>query len=728
MGKMDFSVDVGLPPVTEQEKELIERWKKKIASAEKRHKDFWELAKNATSIYEAGKKTKHAFNVLYANTETISPYLYSASPTVFCRPRNTEADNPLAVAASAVLQKALTFLIDPNTPAIPSFDDAILYDVLSALVPGRGVSWVRYDAVLTPAKSAEADDSEVTEGQEPVEEPGTEEKEEVSYETTYLESVPYDRFLCGYAESWNKVPWIGRIYFMTRAELVENFGNVAKDVPLDYSENAGGADSADSAPKDSEGESFAKVYQIWDKGTKRVYMLTMASTRMLKVVEDPLELEGFFPVPEPLSFMRKLTTIVPTPLYEQYREQAEELNRISTRINKLVSALKVRGFYDDQIQGIDQVLTADDNTFIAAQNIAALQTGGIDRALWLVPIERIIPVLQQLYVQREQTKQIIYEIMGISDVLRGAVRASESATATSTKAESGSRRLQKMQGYTAQYVCRQLRIMAEIIASHFSIETLQQMTELPYPRAGEKQQALMAVQQAQQQAQLAQAMGQQPPAPLGDEILQTAQAVSWEEIKQFMEQDPARNFAIDLETDSTIATDKQAEQEQVTETLNSLAQFGNAVTPLLQTGLLQPESAKAIMLSLSKKLRLGREVDEALRAQPAPQPEQAKEDPAVAAKAAAAEQKAASDKQIADIKAQGEQMKLEALRETLALKKQVEEMKAQHEMESQQREAERQQWQQQMERVNQMLAQQHTQAMNEGALEQQAIGGSDAAV
>ena len=173
---------------------------------------------------------------------------------------------------------------------------------------------------------------------------------------------------------------------------------------------------------------------------------------------------------------------------------------------------------------------------------------------------------------------------------------------------------------------------------------------------------------------------------------------------------------------------KQAEQEQVTETLNSLAQFGNAVTPLLQTGLLQPESAKAIMLSLSKKLRLGREVDEALQAQPAPQPEQAKEDPAVAAKAAAAQQKAESDKQIADIKMQTEVMKAEALQQTLALKQQVEEMKAQHEIESQQRDAEKQQWQQKMEQISQMLAQQHTQAMNESQLEQQEIGGSDAAV
>lgn len=727
MGKMDFSVDEGRTPVSEKEKKLVNSWKKKITSAEKRHEDFWKLAKAATEIYEAEKKTQHAFNVLYANTETISPYLYSASPTIFCRPRNTESGNPLALAASTVIQKALTFLIDPNTPAIPSFDDAILYDVLSALVPGRGVSWVRYDAVVSGGEGAEP---EATEGPEVEESEGSPEAEEVSYETTYLESVPFDRFLCGYAESWNKVPWIGRIYFMNRGELEEHFGDTAKEIPLDYTEGAGGntIEGKAAAPKDSEGETFAKVYQIWDKTTRKVYMLTLSADRMLKTVDDPLELEGFFPIAEPLCFMRKLTTIVPTPLYEQYRAQAEELNRISVRINKLVGALKVRGFYDDQMQGIDHVLTADDNTFIPAANIAALQTGGIDRALWLVPIERIIPVLQQLYIQREQTKQIIYEIMGISDVLRGAVRASESATATNTKAESGSRRLQKMQGYTAQYVCRLLRIMAEIVASRFSIETLQQMTELQFPRAAQKQQAVAAIQQAQQQAQLAQALGQQPPAPLPPELMQMAQMPSWEEITQFMQQDPARNFTIDLETDSTIATDKQAEQEQVTETLNSLAQFGNAVTPLLQTGLLQPESAKAIMLSLSKKLRLGREVDEALRAQPAPQQEQAKEDPAVAAKAAAAQQKAESDKQIADIKMQTEVMKAEALQQTLALKQQVEEMKARHEIESQQRDAEKQQWQQKMEQISQMLAQQHTQAMNESQLEQQALGGSDAAV
>ena len=96
MSKIDFAVDPSEPQVTEKEKKLVERWKKEIISAEKRHEKFLKLAKSATEIYEAEKTTKHAFNVLYSNTETISPYLYSASPTIFCRPRNTEAENPLA--------------------------------------------------------------------------------------------------------------------------------------------------------------------------------------------------------------------------------------------------------------------------------------------------------------------------------------------------------------------------------------------------------------------------------------------------------------------------------------------------------------------------------------------------------------------------------------------------------------------------------------------------------
>ena len=99
--------------------------------------------------------------------------------------------------------------------------------------------------------------------------------------------------------------------------------------------------------------------------------------------------------------------MTPLPLYEYYREQAEELNQITIRIRKIISAAKVRGMYDAQVEGIDKALEAEDGTLIPAENVAALQSqgsSGLDKAIWLFPIEKIVPVLQQLYTQRQQIK------------------------------------------------------------------------------------------------------------------------------------------------------------------------------------------------------------------------------------------------------------------------------------------------------------------------------------
>ena len=49
--------------------------------------------------------------------------------------------------------------------------------------------------------------------------------------------------------------------------------------------------------------------------------------------------------------------------------------------------------------------------------------GGLQNHIWLVPIEAFIVALEKLYLAREQTKQAIYEIMGISDIMRGATKA-----------------------------------------------------------------------------------------------------------------------------------------------------------------------------------------------------------------------------------------------------------------------------------------------------------------
>ena len=346
----------------------------------------------------------------------------------------------------------------------------------------------------------------------------------------------------------------------------------------------------------------------------------------VKEVEDPLQLSGFFPMPRPLVLFPKISSLVPVPLYTMYEEQAKELNRITVRINKIVQALKVRGFYDSTLEGLEKVLAADDNVLIPAENVAAMQQGQtLEKAIWLMPLEKLVAVLQQLYVQRQQIKQVIYEITGISDILRGASVASETATAQNIKNQWGTLRLKKMQKQVARYVRDCLRIMGEVALTKFSQQTLSQMTGLQFPTAQQKQQAQMVLQQlqaqAQQMAQQPSMPGQppaQPPAP-PPQVMAAAQLPSWEEIMGLLTNDLQRNYRIDIETNSTVDAEATEDKQNMGEFLNAIAQFMNGAAPLVQQGVLPFDAAKSILLAVTRRYRFGPEVEDELKKMQPPQ-------------------------------------------------------------------------------------------------------------
>lgn len=588
--------------------ETIE-WLREIADARKREKNFRKEGNRIVEIYEAGKGEDVPFNILYSNTETMMPALYNSTPVPVVQRRFKDEDE-LGAQASKIGERTLKYLIDDGNAEYTSFDDLMKQAVLEALLPGRGVTWFKYDA------DVKEDDS-------------------VGYETVCGEEVPWDRFLHGSAKKWKDVPWVARELFMTREELVDAFPGVGERVPV--SELIANDDSSSSGDRDemgskstatgTAGTKVAQVFEIWDKGTKSVLFVSPQwKESTLKKVADPLKLLGFFPCPKPLTFIGKISTLIPVPLYSQYEAQAKELNRITTRINRIIDALKVRGMYDATVEGIDKVLAAGDNVLIAAENVAALLANGnaLEKAIWLFPIEKLSPVLQQLYIQREQVKTIIYELTGVADIMRGSSAASETLGAQQLKNQWGTLRLKKTQKEVMRYARDCLRIIAEIAVSKFSLETVIGMTGLKYPREAEKQQAQMQMQQLAQQAQQmqmqAQQTGQQPgPAPEPPpELQQILQAPSWEQLIATLQNDTQRSFRIDIETNSTVDSEATEDKKDISELLNAISQFLNGVGPMVQDGTMPFEIAQGMLLAVVRRYRFGPELEDLLKKMKAP--------------------------------------------------------------------------------------------------------------
>ena len=259
-----------------------------------------------------------------------------------------------------------------------------------------------------------------------------------------------------------------------------------------------------------------------------------------------------------------------------------------------------------------------------------------------MPIEQLVNVLIQLYQARNKCKQIIYEITGISDIMRGSTNANETLGAQEIKKSFGTLRLKRLQSEVQRYARDLLRMMLEIAASKFSTETWQKMTGLPYLTDEQKQILDMQMQQAQ--------MTGQPPPP---ELQQQMQIPAWSDILEMLNDDVQRAYRIDIESNSTVQPEATEDQKNIAEVMNALAQYMNGVAPLVVNGSLPFEAAQSMMLAISRRFRFGNEIEEHIMAMKPPE----KEDPKAAEQAKA--QADAQAKQ-AEMQAQAQMKQAEA--------------------------------------------------------------------
>lgn len=612
------------PQLSEKKAEsLVKYWMREIADALKREKKYRRSGQACVDLYEAKAPDQTPFAILYSNTETLLPAVYNSRPIPIVSRRYKDAD-PNGKAVAETSTRILKYLVDTEDKDYDGFDDLMQPAVFDALITNRGLTRFRY-------------------------------VEHNKYECVYGESVRWDKFFHGYARTWKKVPWIGFEWDMSKEELKRNFPravltDLRKFVADDTDEDKTAEDRDELA-----GVKSYKVYEIWDKETEKVIFLSHVSPNApLRYVDDPLGLPNFFPVPRPLNFMRKVTTLIPTPLYTQYMSQAHELNELTRRLKAIIKAIKFRGAYNAAVDGIEKMLAAGDNELVPVENVQSMPDGtGMDRLLWTVPTNELASTAQALYLQREQCKQVIYEITGISDILRGASVASETATAQNIKNQWGTLRLKRMQKEVQRYCREALEIMLEIAAQKFEISTMRQMTGLQYFTTEEKQKVGAAIQMQQQQAQMPQQSGAppQPPPPVPPEVQAMMQAPAWEQIVSVMRNEVALHYKVDIETNSTIDAEAAQDKQDISELLNALSQFLNGIAPLVEQGVMPIDVAKGMLLVICRRFNFGSQIEDAINAMKAPEP---KTDPAEAQKAEAAKAEA----QVAGQKAQTEMRKM----------------------------------------------------------------------
>ena len=545
-------------------------WRNQIKAAEQwsntwrtRGHQIVDRYRDADRSVDTGSSNRHRtrYNILYSNTDTMLPVLYSEIP----RPevRATNLKDLTARHAAEMLEKVLVYSIESN-----DFDYMMERTVKDFLLPGLGINRVKVDTSFKQVE-VENDQGELVE------------EDRVVLQNATSEYVNWDDYVVPEVTSWNDRSWEAFRGRMTYEEVVDLFDKERAEM-LEYTVDDGEDKEKNEDTKDSS-NAFKKatIYEIWDKEKSQQLFISKGGliAQPLEINDDPLGLQHFFPTPRPLLSITTNNTILPVPLFILYQDQADELDIITERITSLISQLKRRGIYDSSVKELSQLVDAGDNKFVPVKDMARFQDkGGLAGVFQTEDVTQFANVLIGLYQQRDQILTIIFQIVGISDIQRAVTDPRETASAQRIKARFGSLRISRLQREVQRFIRDMLRLQSEIIINTFSAKVIHTITGIPMETV------------------------------IDEEGTVTEFGVT-DLLEKLKNQEPA-SVIVDIETDSTIAKDDLADKENIVEFNQVITEFSTGAATLQQV--IGTDATAEMLLSLVRKFSMGRGVEQAI--------------------------------------------------------------------------------------------------------------------
>lgn len=543
-------------------------WYKEIVRAKDRQKAFIDRGEIILKRYrsEMDSSDESHYSILYSNTETLLPLLYNQTPKAEVRVARSVTKVKYKLAA-----EVLETLLDQSVSGCQDFD-AVMLDVIKDMaLPGRGIA--REDYIpATELKSQQGEEAADT--------------EELVYEESVTSYWPWKKFYHDDAERWEDNRFIAYEHQLSREDFQKDERLKEYEHKVTFGKPLG--------QKASEIEEVT-VYEIWDKSNReRLYICEGYGDKPLVIEEDPYKLRGFYNTPKPLCSVLTSDSQIPMPFFKAYEDQAIELDEITTRIMLLTRELKRRGVYDASHPEVKLAVEAEDNEFIAIKNWARFAgTGGIQAIVEEMDITRIAEVIIGLYKQRQEILTIIYQVMGLADIMRGSTDPGETAKAQKIKARFGTLRVDKIRRDVQRYAKDIINLKAEIIAENFSPETIVLIADI------EDREVVITPEQKDQQGNV-----------VVKAVTSTIPAVDWvkEVVLPVIQDQEPRPIAINVETDSTVALDEMEEQQRAVDYVQVLTGFVASLQQI--TPLLGEETTSQLFMDITSKFKMSRALTE----------------------------------------------------------------------------------------------------------------------
>ncbi len=603
-------------------------WDGQVRAALRAERRFRREARQAETLYFGeeddarvltGKATDSIAQVtdltglVHANVEVLKPLLFAQAPTPIVQRRWRGAGK--ADATDLMAAEAGQRLAQWMVSTMP-FEEAMMRVRDDRLIAGRGAARVLYSArfedrpVIDPAT-----------GQPVVGPDGAPMTEEAkAHEEVRVAPVDWPRLLIAPAASWDTVPWIAFEVPITRAQAERRFPDHAARIGYNakgLSERDGSVNApkreADGflSPGESSGQPVdspfdaATVWEIWDRERRRVIWWSPDyKDDVLDEVDDPLHLEGFFPMPKPLLASTRGGSLNPRPDIAYYEARAREVDEASLKMADLLHVVAVAGLIPASMKDDVEKLLSGKNVIIPVQSwIGLVEKGGTAGIIQWLPLEPIITALNAFSLMREAAKQAMFEASGISDIMRAQGDPGETATAQQIKGRYAGLRVSVLQRSMAVYCRDMLRLMLDVAAGLFDTPRLAAICGLDLPlteverqaihaealAAQERHAAMMeqhaALQMAAQEAQAAGLQVPAPPPPPPPPPMPDLPETSWEMVHARLRDDLSRSLTVQIETDSTILADEQADKEARIEFLSTFSAMAQQLLPLAGAGL-----------------------------------------------------------------------------------------------------------------------------------------------
>jgi len=155
---------------------------------------------------------------------------------------------------------------------------------------------------------------------------------------------------------------------------------------------------------------------------------------------------------------------------------------LETRIDWLVKACKLVGVYDSSSIGILRMFTEGNETeMIPVDNWAMFaEKGGIKGQIDWLPIEQVANTISVLVQQRDQKIQLLYQVTGMSDIMRGQSEKGATATEQSIKAKFASVRTQALQDEFAEFATDLQALKAHVIVTQYDDQKILDASNIMY--------------------------------------------------------------------------------------------------------------------------------------------------------------------------------------------------------------------------------------------------------